>query len=1280
MSQEITHDNKELFFDFFLFKNKYKDNLEELDEFISSFKIDNINKLSDLEGFFKGTMLKQVFLCLVDNKTNTVGLKNSKNGQKEVFNFLFRFEFSDIYQSRLPLGCCVAFGADIDPKRAVVNVKNIFITKLTSKPQYFESVIKDCRSRVIYSNTEISNEELLERNVLNSETVSKINKLLTNFENEALEWENYLDYLNDSLEIKRRLAIPFLNSEISEFIKIDKKMASSLSEEAIDHFVSSNYKYFDKKYESTFNMKNINYEIVNIVTFEIISDLESKKFNRIKKMDDLFLLPISSNKNIQNFSQLKNNIDSILNFKSLGENAIRVDSKIRLDILVGNREVGSLFNYWKTNGTTILGHFPDQLKEINGLETIENNKILSVSYEITNFDIEDLNKNDLLHSLKNGYLSYLGIGDETIIKRSRGIIKKIRNGWVKNPYLANYLFNTESIEVNNSEQEYNLENVNFYNELNHKQKVAVVKALNSKDIFLLQGPPGTGKTQVISEIVYQLANRNNKVLISSQNHEAINNVIDRLPLEPDLYKMRLSNVSFLENKNVNNFAPERLLLNYYNSVGKIVYDKVFQNGEDLKSAKEELLQIEKMLADFDSVKIKNDELSKISAKIESIKSEISLIQEKFNSENIEYEDLEEDIFQIENLSKNIETKNFDGVVPNNRIIIEVYEKVLKKNMDLLFQKISKEPSENVYKNIGYIWNRFVLNNKSYIDLLDLKNKLSSLSATSEYENVIKLKNEINDLELEIEKDKYISNLNVILNNFNRELNKKIKSFSKKNNSNSDQTKINSLNHELNNLLVSHSKIKKSISEVMGAVQSKVEIFNSLYGKNLNVLRDDYKKIITDKLQELDKKVDIFENNKQKLKPIYEKTLRFLGNHYELYYDSNKNNDSIKFNFQTLNETKKFLPILIKNLTNIYAMTLNSPSQFYFEKNKIAKSVDLEKIDLNNLNIDTVIIDEASKATMLEIIMPLVFGHSLILVGDYRQLPPLIKITQAEVDFINAETNKNYDFEKIYKLLDDSIFKKLITRANPTIKETLQVQYRSSRQIMEVVNNFYDGYLKIEDETDLKKFHNLKVTSSIGNSIISPEISTYWVDSSRRADGELSLEQTEDFSTSFYNDLEIDLTIEMIKKIDKSVGERKSNFSEKPSLGIICMYGLHVNKMKRSYKKISSSINNLKVIISTVDDFQGKECDFVIVNLVRNPAKISSIGQKFIKRYERINVAFSRARKLLIIIGSSRTTNGVSVKIPDMENPLKIKSLNVYDDILSYINFHKGYKTAKDIYE
>gem|GEM_PF-4989305 len=123
--------------------------------------------------------------------------------------------------------------------------------------------------------------------------------------------------------------------------------------------------------------------------------------------------------------------------------------------------------------------------------------------------------------------------------------------------------------------------------------------------------------------------------------------------------------------------------------------------------------------------------------------------------------------------------------------------------------------------------------------------------------------------------------------------------------------------------------------------------------------------------------------------------------------------------------------------------------------------------------------------------------------------------------------------------------------------------------------------------------------------------------------------------------------------------------------------MHVTKLKKHLKKYD--FKNFDVIISTVDDFQGKEADYVIVNMIRNPERLSSKnGRDFLKKYERINVAFSRAKELLIIVGAQRTVSDITVQIPTIDNPNISNTYEVYADIIAKIEFDGGLLATKDI--
>jgi len=87
-----------------------------------------------------------------------------------------------------------------------------------------------------------------------------------------------------------------------------------------------------------------------------------------------------------------------------------------------------------------------------------------------------------------------------------------------------------------------------------------------------------------------------------------------------------------------------------------------------------------------------------------------------------------------------------------------------------------------------------------------------------------------------------------------------------------------------------------------------------------------------------------------------------------------------------------------------------------------------------------------------------------------------------------------------------------------------------------------------------------------------------------------------------------------------------------------------------------NFKNIYVDVSTVDDYQGKEQDIVLINMVTN-TKSGKTGE-FLQKFNRINVAISRARTMLIMIGSSAFYNTVNVNVPNMDTG-KNNPVNAY---------------------
>ncbi len=118
--------------------------------------------------------------------------------------------------------------------------------------------------------------------------------------------------------------------------------------------------------------------------------------------------------------------------------------------------------------------------------------------------------------------------------------------------------------------------------------------------------------------------------------------------------------------------------------------------------------------------------------------------------------------------------------------------------------------------------------------------------------------------------------------------------------------------------------------------------------------------------------------------------------------------------------------------------------------------------------DVVIIDEVSKCTPPELLIPALKGKKLVMVGDHRQLPPMLNTSTLEevAQLIGSPIEE-------LKFLEESLFKSQFEAANQTIKQMLNTQYRMHPFIMGAINQFYDGKLECGIlDPDRKRAHNL----------------------------------------------------------------------------------------------------------------------------------------------------------------------------------------------------------------
>jgi hypothetical protein len=327
----------------------------------------------------------------------------------------------------------------------------------------------------------------------------------------------------------------------------------------------------------------------------------------------------------------------------------------------------------------------------------------------------------------------------------------------------------------------------------------------------------------------------------------------------------------------------------------------------------------------------------------------------------------------------------------------------------------------------------------------------------------------------------------------------------------------------------------------------------------------------------------------------------------------------------------------------------------------ADSDDLRRIYLDNANVvgitcvqaankgfseefksfDVVIIDEVSKCTPPELLIPALKGKKLVMVGDHRQLPPMLDTsTLEEVAQTIGNTRDELQF------LEESLFKSQFESADESIKQMLTTQYRMHPYIMGAINQFYDG--KLESgilEPDTKRAHHL------AGEIIQESHHLLWV---KTPIENQFLEQRN--GTSYFNTPEIDAIERLCQQFDNTWTSRVANGEPKKEIAVITFYGAQLRKIDERLQ--SELFPSLEIRTGTVDRFQGMERPVVIVSMVRNNSK-GDVG--FAKKPERVNVAFSRAQELLIIVGCHNLFTHQAGKVGSM-----------YSEVSNIVSIHGGF--------
>ncbi len=275
--------------------------------------------------------------------------------------------------------------------------------------------------------------------------------------------------------------------------------------------------------------------------------------------------------------------------------------------------------------------------------------------------------------------------------------------------------------------------------------------------------------------------------------------------------------------------------------------------------------------------------------------------------------------------------------------------------------------------------------------------------------------------------------------------------------------------------------------------------------------------------------------------------------------------------------------------------------------------------------DWLIIDEVSKCPITEVLRYLPYVKKIIMVGDDYQLAPLLEFQKEEVE--NLPDYNEDMFEKLQRTYEESVFAKTLEKARRVGRlVTLNVNYRSVKAVLNAYNIFYDRQLKGVRES--VKPGKVKFTDKY---TMLNDKDVFFIDVKN---GKEAVE-----GTSRFNVEELKATKEVLNMIIKNTLN-----PEKVSVSAIFPYGAQIDKFQKENRELINAARKAfkSFEIDTVDAFQGRETDIVLVNTV-----VTDMSRgNFLKDFRRINVSMSRARDKLFIFGNPITLSAIEMKMPN----------------------------------
>lgn len=317
---------------------------------------------------------------------------------------------------------------------------------------------------------------------------------------------------------------------------------------------------------------------------------------------------------------------------------------------------------------------------------------------------------------------------------------------------------------------------------------------------------------------------------------------------------------------------------------------------------------------------------------------------------------------------------------------------------------------------------------------------------------------------------------------------------------------------------------------------------------------------------------------------------------------------------------------------------------------------------SSLDFDVSIIDESGQIQIHNAIIPMTRAPKTLMLGDHLQIPPMANdavVSLCKDDGINTRLLEMSFFEYLFTTLEDNKKgKKGNRRSCPNITR-LNEQFRMPGNISDVISEwFYEG--NYHARYDMEKWTPIIEKTNSPLILVST--------SKEKNREELGPNDSKDKSPGYSNPLEAKLIANIVTLLFK----RDPDFNcEK--IGVISAYGKQVRlirtEIKRALKKANIKVSDAQIysIAASLDSFQGQERPLIIYSSTRSSSKKSPMKPRvgFMKELRRLNVAFTRCQKQLVIIGDFDYLTSCQYEEldPEKQEPLPNKSEKKYSEFM-----------------